>query len=497
MSVSRVASMPSAWPPFSWSTLGRNTSLHLTVICLAGLALRLGFLTRVPVFLLNDSGGYHLPAWDLVNGLGFDLNPRRTPGYPLFLAGIIELAGQDLLAIAFVQHLLGLGAALMVYLIARRLFGAITGLAAGLVVVLEGTLLISEHYVMPETLFTVSVLLALWLLLHLRDEPFGAVAMAAGFVLGVAVLVRPVGLVLAPLALLVALARPGSVRQRAAGALLLLCGLGIVVAPWVVRNWVVQGTPSISSGLSKSLLARTAKHDRGFRFYEPALAESYGDRREAQARQIIQSGINQRLSDGEIHDRLGERLRLTDTEVDRLLRDLIGRVIAERPIYFAQRSAEFTWELLHGEPERLRSDWKTQNARLTRDDWEDRVQHLLRKPTELQEQGFWVSEALVDLVQPSRLGAILPLLGLLGAAYATVRHGLNGALPALAALVLVTAPATLDGPVPRYRYPADPLVTLLAVGGVVGLIAFVPLIQRRWSQPRATRQPAAGSQRVA
>ncbi|MFN0071867.1 MAG: ArnT family glycosyltransferase [Chloroflexota bacterium] len=450
-----------------------STGAHLAIILGLGLALRLAFLTRVPVFLLRDSGGYHLPAWDLAQGLGFDLSARRTPGYPLFLAGVIKLGGEDLYAIALVQHLLGLVVALLTYLIARRLFGSPLAFASALIVSLEGTLLVAEHYVMPETLFTVFVLLSTWLTMRARDEPTVVRILALGACIGVAALIRPVGLALLPIAGFALISAPVTWRRRVAALGILGLGAAILVVPWMVRNFQVHGQASMSTTLPKSLLARTAKHDRGFTFFSQAQADQYTDRREAQARQIIQSAINQRLSDGEIYDRLGERLRLTDTEVDRLLRDLTTRVIAERPVYFLQRSAEFTWELLVGDVERLRTDWKTQNARLSRDEWEDRVEHLLRKASPRQEAEFPISEALVDFVQPSHLGALAPILGILGALAATRRIGLTGTIPALVALILIAAPATLDGPVPRYRYPVDPILTTLTTGCLLMLAAMV------------------------
>jgi len=462
-----------------------------------GLLLRLAFLTRVPVFLLRDSGGYHLPAWDLANGLGFDISPRRTPGYPFFLAGVIGLGGEDLYVIALVQHLLGLIVAGLAYLIARKLFGPPIALVAALIVALEGTLLVAEHYIMPETLFTVFVLLSTWLMLLARERMSLKLVLVLGLCIGVAALIRPVGLVLGPIAGLMLLTGQASWPRRAATIGVLATGAALIVLPWMGRNAVVQGQASMSTTLPKSLLARTAKHDRGFTFFNQSKADEYTDRREAQARQIIQSAINQRLSDGEIYDRLGERLRLTEPEVDRLLRDLTTSVILEKPMYFVQTSAEFTWELLVGDVERLRTDWKSQNARLTRDEWEDRVAHLLGKASPLQEAEFPVSEALVDLVQPSRLGALLPILAVVGAALAVHRIGIAGALPAVVSLLLLAAPATVDGPVPRYRYPVDPLITLLAFGSLGAMVVLFGAVRRkqfafpRGSSARAVTRPIA------
>jgi 4-amino-4-deoxy-L-arabinose transferase-like glycosyltransferase len=413
----------------------------------------------------------------------------------LFLTGLIELGGEDLYVIALAQHLLGLVVAGLTYLIARRLFGPGVAFVAALVVVLEGTLLVAEHYVMPETLFTVVVLLATLLILEARARMSLKLALLLGVTIGIASLIRPVGLVLGPIAALALITgRVGWTRRMATLALAAI-GAGLLILPWMGRNAVVHGQASMSTTLPKSLLARTAKHDHGFRFFNQSQADQYPDRREAQARQIIQSAINQRLSDGEIYERLGERLRLTDAEVDRLLRDLTMRVIMEKPVYFMQGSAAFTWELLVGDVERLRTDWKTQNARLTRDEWEDRVGHLLRKVSPYQEAQFPVSEALVDLVQPSRLGPLLPILAAVGAVMATRRVGLEGVLPAIISVILIAAPATLDGPVPRYRYPVDPLITLLAVGSVLAVAALVQAARRqRFTLPRgsaaATPQPA-------
>ena len=49
------------------------------LIVLLATAVRVAFAFRVPVFLLRDSISYFLPAWDLLNGYGFDLSIRRTP----------------------------------------------------------------------------------------------------------------------------------------------------------------------------------------------------------------------------------------------------------------------------------------------------------------------------------------------------------------------------------------------------------------------------------
>jgi hypothetical protein len=46
-------------------------------------------------------------------------------------------------------------------------------------------------------------------------------------------------------------------------------------------------------------------------------------------------------------------------------------------------------------------------------------------------------------------------------------------LPFLVALVLIAVSAMLVGDVPRYRYPVDPLMYVMAAGGLLGLASLI------------------------
>jgi hypothetical protein len=54
-------------------------------------------------------------------------------------------------------------------------------------------------------------------------------------------------------------------------------------------------------------------------------------------------------------------------------------------------------------------------------------------------------------------------------------------LLALTVVALVFPSAALVGYVPRYRYPVDPLLSVLAAGGLVGAIALVGMARARLS----------------
>jgi len=119
-------------------------------------------------------------------------DPFRTTGYSLFLRAVEPL--HSLTLVTAVQHLMGLGVAVMIYALARR-----SGVprrwatAATLPVLLDGFEIENEHMVMAEALFTFLVMLAVLLLLW-RERVSWPVALAAGLLSGYAVVVRSEGL---------------------------------------------------------------------------------------------------------------------------------------------------------------------------------------------------------------------------------------------------------------------------------------------------------------
>jgi hypothetical protein len=138
--------------------------------------------------------------------LGAALRPRpdlsKTTGYSLFLRALEPL--RSLTLVAGVQHLMGLGVAVIGYALARRAgVSERWSLAAALPVLLDGFVIEDEHLIMAETLFTFLVVVAMLLILWQRTMSW-PVALLAGVLVGYAVTVRSEGvpvLLLFPLAL--------------------------------------------------------------------------------------------------------------------------------------------------------------------------------------------------------------------------------------------------------------------------------------------------------
>jgi hypothetical protein len=128
--------------------------------------------------------------------VGAALRPRpdlsKTTGYSLFLRALLPFHSFTL--VTGLQHLMGLGIAVMIYLLARRVgVPKLWATVATLPVLLDGFEIEDEHMIMAEALFTFLVMLALLAILW-RYRVWWPIALVAGLLVGYAVDVRSEGL---------------------------------------------------------------------------------------------------------------------------------------------------------------------------------------------------------------------------------------------------------------------------------------------------------------
>ena len=205
--------------------LGVEPGLLAVVALFAlGAGLRLWFLAAYrPAFMgYADSASYAVAAQRDVF-LAF-----RAAGYPIFLR-LAHLVSADLSFTVGVQHLLGITTAALLYLSVRRLGGARwSALVPAGVVLIDGVELFLEHAVLAETLFTFTVVAALYAAIRGLDvQPVGWSA-AAGLCLGAATTIRPVAVALLPVMALWRVSRPPPWRA-ALGPAAALCTAGALV----------------------------------------------------------------------------------------------------------------------------------------------------------------------------------------------------------------------------------------------------------------------------
>jgi hypothetical protein len=264
-----------------------------------------------------------------------------------------------------------------------------------------------------------------------------------------------------------------------------LGAFGLVLAPWMVRSAVEQDTASVGS-LGQSLIGRTARHDRGaWTYYDPALHADEPPER-IRARRILQQAADNGSSGKAIHTRLRRELGLTPAEADRLMRNLAIEAILRQPGYYVQGTLQRFVRMADGSVEQLRDARNT--ADTARERWEDEPsRHLLQPATRAEDRAAPTANVLTSIWQPGYAGPVLPLLAVLGTVVALVRPAWRPAVTlGMAAFALLFISAALVGNVSRYRYPADPLMAVLAVGAVAWL---VDRLTRTTSRSRSSGPP--------
>jgi hypothetical protein len=444
----------------AFNLLGRADRVCLAALLVLALGIRLALVARAPAFITNDSESYLLPAYDLVEGLGFDPLYKRPPGYPAVVAVALWFFGQQsLTGLLLLQHLLGVLTVAATYALSLLLHGRAAASLAGLLTAVCGPLLVTEHYLMSESLFGLLLVATLLsFVVAAQRRSLGLIALA-GLALGLAALTRPVAQLLLPVLALLCLARWAGWRRGLLAAMLLAGCYIATVLPWMARNGAVQGSFTLAGGLGEGLAVRTIRYDQQFDFRAPAgTADRLAVERRIYREEARQESVFQ------LDERLRSEAGLTPAQADQAMRDVALGAIAQKPGYYLTGSVDMFWQMLVGRPVRLRQDWQPWRGI----EWEPRIQHLLPEGAPETDPEFERAQLLFTLYDPARLAIVLiPLLALGIVAGAMRPDRVLMLLPAFAAVSLLLASAFLVGIEWRYRFPLDPLLNATLAGGLV------------------------------
>jgi 4-amino-4-deoxy-L-arabinose transferase-like glycosyltransferase len=238
--------------------LTAHRATWLVILALA-LAVRLGagawWQARIPPgqqFFFGDSLSYWTLGREIARGEPFAYpTPEdrvfRTPGYPLLLAPLFLLLGDEpaVMAARALSALLGTATVGALGWWATRLFDVRAGYAAGWIAAVYPGAVSMGAFVLSEAPFCLCMVLhlALWGLAWRSHgaKPALALAGAAGVAAALATLMRPSWLLFLPFALVVGLA----IDRRRARQLLVdaaMCAsFAVCMAPWWIRNVQVTG----------------------------------------------------------------------------------------------------------------------------------------------------------------------------------------------------------------------------------------------------------------
>jgi hypothetical protein len=260
-----TAIRPSRVARLSWQSVKARiapSEVALGVVLLAGAALRIWLIHAWrPAFLgYPDAGGYIAAARLSGQGLLF-WNAYRPAGYPIFLIAMHGIHAGLTFAIG-VQHLMGLVAAVLVYLATIRFTGRRwVALLPAIVITFSGTELYLEHSALSETLYTFLIVAALWCAARSYELTGGrelAWLAAAGFLIGCSTPVRTIGAVLAPVLIgwAAATRRGHAVRLRCAAAVAV--AFVIPLGGYLVYQHSKTDTWSITHASGDTLYGRMA-----------------------------------------------------------------------------------------------------------------------------------------------------------------------------------------------------------------------------------------------
>lgn len=235
----------------------RDVLLAVLLIVALAVIVRVAYMAEVhdhPLMTTTtgDPRVYDLRALEIAGGqwLGDDVFFHSSPVYPYILGFIYRLFGHNYTAVRVIQSLFGIGSCLLVFSIAGKLFGKREGLVAGVIAALYAPFVFFDLEILMITFVLFFSLLAVRLLMAYRERPAVRLVLAAGAAIGVSALGKPNVLLFVPAALFwLWWAERGTERVKSTwkGAVLLVVGTAIVVAPMTISNYVAAGDLVLTS----------------------------------------------------------------------------------------------------------------------------------------------------------------------------------------------------------------------------------------------------------
>jgi len=235
---------------------------HGTLVSVFSLAI----LTRC-VFVLTQQNGFYFPdsllysrvAVNLVSTGQFGADFGLSPGYPVFLAGVYSLFGENIFAIRVVESVMGAFLAVIMAAVGKRTGGEIVGAVAGIIWAVYPMGVFVAGLVYPTGLAAMLLACGVFFVLpsSKHEELAARKLFLGGILLGLAALTIPV-------ALLTIVGVAAWVLYWGRGARLFLAsmfliGAAVSLAPWTARNFLVLGRlipvqPNFEQHLRKAIV---------------------------------------------------------------------------------------------------------------------------------------------------------------------------------------------------------------------------------------------------
>ena len=222
----------------------------LAAVLLFAFSLRIYSILSLHVLPTADALTFHRIAVSLVSGNGFSLDgiptAFRPPGFPLLLAGVYAVTHNNLVVAQIVQAFLETVQCGLLYLIARAVFSVPAGLVAAIFWAAYPTSVLQSSLLMGEPLFN-CLLLSMLLVTITRNPSDVKTSIFVGLLLGLASLIKPFMAVFGLVIGTWAAWNLASARQGLRVALIISFVTACVLAPWIIRNYVIFHEPLLAT----------------------------------------------------------------------------------------------------------------------------------------------------------------------------------------------------------------------------------------------------------
>ncbi len=204
----------------------------------------------------SDAHNYVEIAQNIINYRTFSSSPKpplilnsfRAPGYPAFVAFLVVIFG-SYLAVSITQIILVILTAILILKMGEKLFSRTAGFMAAIFYILDPTTIFHSLVILSDIPFVFLLVLIIYLLFFIRPNSSGIVILS-GFLLGLAVLFRPIGSFL-PILLMgfytLINAKKLELKKIITYVCLFMAAFVITIMPWLIRNKIEFGVFAISS----------------------------------------------------------------------------------------------------------------------------------------------------------------------------------------------------------------------------------------------------------
>lgn len=236
----------------STDTSPRTLRTYVWIIIAVAAAARLlyvGDIKNLPFFNapVGDEAAYHAVAHtilggDLLAGTGIFY---QDPLYPYFLAAVYALFGDSVIVPKAIQLAVGILSCILIFFIARRLFGTGTAFVAGIVAAVYPLFYFFEAQLLKSSLVVFFTLALFWLLLRYRDSASPRAILSAGLCAGLAVASQGHSYFYLPFIVLWIVMLPTQkglvtrVKAAVRPLLLFFAGVAVIILPITLRNYAV------------------------------------------------------------------------------------------------------------------------------------------------------------------------------------------------------------------------------------------------------------------